>query len=219
MKFSDLSQQQCEKELEPILSLLGTDSKILDVGAGNGANAEILSRKYSVTAVEPDEMGFELITKKGIPCVKGKLSEVELTEKYDRILFLKFNIPYLDILTSLKKAKSVLADQGIIIWDIRDHEYDEYALQNFSKMFEEVGLGCKSYEDEYQEDRLIISISPNLQTISINSISRKCNIYKDRTAKTQEEPKTSKNPPETTLSSPFRTKSIRKSGKKICSIS
>jgi hypothetical protein len=177
MKFSNLNLEQSRKDLAEIIGLLPKGSKVLDVGAGNGANAELIKQKCSVVAVEPDEQGAKFIRDRGIECLNAKLQDIEHQEKYDRILFLKFNIPFDEISPSLKKAKTLLAKDGQIIFDICRGEYDTQSLQNFSDKFEEAGLGC--FSREIEGGRFLIILSPDVPTININSSSRGCFITKN----------------------------------------
>jgi len=178
MKFSNLNLEQSRKDLAEIIGLLPKGSKVLDVGAGNGANAELIKQKCSVVAVEPHEQGVKFIRDRGIECLHAKLQDIEHQEKYDRILFLKFNIPFDEILPSLKKAKTLLAKNGQIIFDICRGEFDTQSLKNFSDKFEEAGLGC--YSEEIEGGRFLIFLRPDVPTISINSLSRDCFINKRR---------------------------------------
>ena len=47
MKFSNLNLEQSRKDLAEIIGLLPKGSKVLDVGVGNVANAELIRQKFT----------------------------------------------------------------------------------------------------------------------------------------------------------------------------
>lgn len=161
---------------QKILSYIGENKKILDVGCSEGLLAERLKINNSkIIGIELDKSAAESAEKYCDEVIVGDVESIELTREYER----KFDIIiFADILEHLKeplnvliKFKEYLDDSGSIIislpnvanWRMRfkllsgNFDYTEYGIldnshlrffneKNAKKLIEDAGLEIHSFD-------------------------------------------------------------------------
>ena len=116
--FQHLKQAQ-DRYLERLIELIPSEVKtILDVGAGSGKTAEVLTEHgFKVDCVSPGKMLGDLVEarlKKGSTLYRGRFEEVAIPKSYDLVLFSE-SFQYIPIDMAITKAMSLLKPGGHIL--------------------------------------------------------------------------------------------------------
>ena len=116
--FQHLKQAQ-DRYLDRLIELIPSKVKaILDVGAGSGKTAEVLTEHgFKVDCVSPGKMLGDLVEarlKKGSTLYRGRFEEVAIPRSYDLILFSE-SFQYIPIDMAITKAMSLLKPGGHIL--------------------------------------------------------------------------------------------------------
>jgi ubiquinone/menaquinone biosynthesis C-methylase UbiE len=116
--FQHLKQAQ-DRYLDRLIELIPSQVKtILDVGAGSGKTAEVLTEHgFQVDCVSPGKMLGDLVEarlKKGSTLYRGRFEEVAIPKSYDLILFSE-SFQYIPIDMAITKAMSLLKPGGHIL--------------------------------------------------------------------------------------------------------
>jgi 2-polyprenyl-3-methyl-5-hydroxy-6-metoxy-1,4-benzoquinol methylase len=116
--FQHLKQAQ-DRYLDRLIELIPSNVKtILDVGAGSGKTAEVLTeRGFKVDCVSPGKMLGDLVEarlKTGSTLYRGRFEEVAIPNSYDLVLFSE-SFQYIPIDIAITKAMSLLNPGGHIL--------------------------------------------------------------------------------------------------------
>lgn len=131
------------------------NKKILEIGAGTGANLEMLSTHGRVTAVEPNDIARKNILEKfgnKVSVINAKIPNLNLAEKYDLICLFDVLEHLENDKAALQEIKNYLQKNGRIIltvpayqfmWSEHDknlHHFRRYNKKDLTKLVESCGL-------------------------------------------------------------------------------
>lgn len=128
-KYYDLLYNDKEYESEVfyvIRSIKKVNSdlgKILSLGSGTGRHDEVFKRLgYSILGMELSESMVDLSIKKGLSCIKGDISNFNLSQQFDTILSLFHVVSYLnsneDINRMFSCVNNHLTKKGVFLMDV-----------------------------------------------------------------------------------------------------
>ena len=126
----DLDKAKCKRqELEQFIKnnieILPKGSKILEIGSGDGTNAQYIERLgYDVTASDIVDDFIKATNSKGVKTIKLNVLKDKITEKYSAIFCWRVFVHFTkeDIENTFKRIYNILDNNGLFIFNVMNRE-------------------------------------------------------------------------------------------------
>lgn len=122
---AEKKQKKLEKLIKNSFSELPKQSKIFEIGCGDGTNSKFIeSLGYNVTASDIADGFIQATEEKGINTIRFNALKDKFPEKYDGIFCWRVFVHFTkeDALKVIEKAYEALEDNGIFIFNAINHE-------------------------------------------------------------------------------------------------
>ena len=126
----DLDKAKCKRqELEQFIKnnieILPKGSKILEIGSGDGTNAQYIERLgYDVTASDIVDDFIKATNSKGVKTIKLNVLKDKITEKYSAIFCWRVFVHFTkeDIENTFQRIYNILDNNGLVIFNVMNRE-------------------------------------------------------------------------------------------------
>ena len=118
-------QQKLEQFIKNNIEILPKGSKILEIGSGDGTNAQYIEKLgYDVTASDIAEDFIKATNSKGIKTIKLNVLKDKITEKYSAIFCWRVFVHFTkeDIENAFQKIYNILDNNGLFIFNVMNRE-------------------------------------------------------------------------------------------------
>lgn len=118
-------QKKLEKLIKDSFSDLPKDSKIFEIGSGDGTNSKFIeSLGYKITASDIADDFIKTTEKRGLNTIRFNALNDKFPEKYDGIFCWRVFVHFTkeDALKFIEKVYEALDDNGIFIFNAINHE-------------------------------------------------------------------------------------------------
>lgn len=155
-KHAQEKRKELDQTLRKSFATLPKNSKILEIGAADGANSLFLeSLGYNVTASDVAPAFINALKKCELKTIKFNVLEDNFPENYDGVLCWRVFVHFTpeDILLALKRIFKALNQNGRLIFNVIDratHSCDN-EMKDFSGEYE---MGAKRYYAYYTENEI-----------------------------------------------------------------
>lgn len=149
-------REKLEKFIKKSLDTLPEGAKVLEIGSGDGSNAEYIKELgYDITASDIAEGFINAINNKGLKSIKFNILEDKLKEKYSAVFCWRVLVHFTkeDVSKVLRKVYDALEDNGLFIFNVMNREVKDVD-EEWVDFSNEYHMGSERYYKYFTENEL-----------------------------------------------------------------